>query len=203
MNKLFLLLISLSPIVASAQRWSLDSCIHYAFTHNLSMIQSERNIEANKINETLAIGNFLPTLNGQASHGYNWGQRIDQFTNQFATARIQSNNFGLASSLNLFNGFQQMNTLRQSALNTEASKWSYEKMRNDIALNVSSAYLTVLINKEFMEIAKRTLDASDRQVKRMEKLVAVGQLSQGNLNEMLAQQAADNASYVSQQFRIG
>jgi outer membrane protein len=161
------------------------------------MIQSERNIEANKINETLAIGNFLPTLNGQASHGYNWGQRIDQFTNQFATARIQSNNFGLASSLNLFNGFQQMNTLRQSALNTEASKWSYEKMRNDIALNVSSAYLTVLINKEFMEIAKRTLDASDRQVKRMEKLVAVGQLSQGNLNEMLAQQAADNASYIS------
>ncbi len=145
----------------------------------------------------MAMGNFLPTLNGQASHGYNWGQRIDQFTNQFATARIQSNNLGIASSINLFGGMRQVNTMKQASINTDISELNYQKMRNDIALNVASAYLNVLVNKEFADIARRTHDATERQVKRMEKLVNAGQMSQGNLNEISAQESTDNANVVS------
>jgi|JI6StandDraft_1071083.scaffolds.fasta_scaffold01568_7 outer membrane protein len=190
----FILLYSLSGI---AQAWTLDSCVSYARTHNTAIHQSENNIKLSEINETLALGAFLPTLNAQGSHGYNWGQRIDQFTNQFASERIRSNNFGIASSINLFNGFQQVNNLKQSELNTDAGKWNYQKMLNDVSLNVASAYLNILITKEFYQIASRTLEATDRQVSRMEKLVASGQLAQGNLNEILAQQASNNASVVS------
>ncbi len=187
----------LCNVIANSQTWTLDSCVTYARTNNISVHQSENSIKLSEINETVATGGFLPTLNAQGSHGYNWGQRIDQFTNQFATERIRSNNFGIASSINIFNGFQQINTLKQSELNTDASKWNYQKMLNDISLNVASAYLNILINKEFNQIAKRTLEATDRQVSRMEKLVASGQMSQGSLNEILAQQASNNANVVS------
>lgn len=187
----------LFPLFLSAQLWTLDSCVSYAHQHNLSIRQSEQNIRISEINETVALGSFLPTLNAQASHGYNWGQRIDQFTNQFASQRIQSNNFGLATSINLFNGFQQVNTMKQSSLNTDVSNLNYQKMQNDIALNVATAYLNILINKEFVAISQRNFDATGRQVKRMEKLVAAGQLSQGNLNEILAREATDNASLIS------
>jgi outer membrane protein len=185
------------PLFCQAQQWTLDSCISYAFQKNLSILQSEQSVRLAEVNELTATGGFLPTLNAQASHGYNWGQRIDPFTNQFASSRIQSNNLGIATSLNLFNGFQQVNTYKQAQLNVDVSKWNYEKMRNDIALSVASAYLNVLVTKEFMDIAQRTLDATDRQVKRMEKLVTAGQMSPGNLNEIMAQQASDNASLVA------
>jgi outer membrane protein len=191
----FLLL--LFPLFSLAQAWTLDSCINYAFEKNLSILQSEQSISLAEINEKTAVGGFFPSLNAQASHGYNWGQRIDPFTNQFASSRIQSNNLGIATSINLFNGFQQVNTYKQSQLNSEVSKWNYEKIRNDIALGVASAFLNVLVSKEFMDISRRTLDATDRQVNRMEKLVVAGQMAQGNLNEILAQQASNNASLVS------
>lgn len=187
----------LFPFLSHAQSWTLDSCINYAFEKNLSILQSEQNIKLAEVSEMTAIGGFMPSLNAQASHGYNWGQRIDPFTNQFASSRIQSNNLGIATSLNLFSGFQQLNTYKQAQLNSEASKWNYEKMRNDIALGVASAFLNVLISKEFADISRRTLDATDRQVKRMEKLVNAGQLAQGNLNDILAQQATNNASLVA------
>ncbi|MBX7051728.1 MAG: TolC family protein [Flavobacteriales bacterium] len=190
-------LFALNSVTGFSQVWSLDSCVSYALHNNLSVLQSQQNIKLSEINENVALGGMLPTLNAQGSHGYNWGQRIDPFTNQFASQRIQSNNFGIATSLNLFNGFQQVNTLKQSGLNTEVSKWNFEKMRNDIALNVATAYLNVLINREFEEIAKRTLESTDRQVNRMQKLVDAGQMSVGNLNELLAQQATNNASLVS------
>jgi outer membrane protein len=184
-------------IKVDAQAWTLDSCIQHAYTHNLAIQISEENIGLSALNETQAIGNMMPSLNGQASHGYNWGQRIDPFTNQFASSRIQSNNFGIATSVNLFNGLRQVNTLKQAGLNTETAKWNYEKMRNDIALNVASAYLAVIINKEFMDIARKTLDGTERQVKRLEKLVGAGQLAVSNLNDMQAQLASDNATFVS------
>jgi outer membrane protein len=181
----------------NSQSWSLDSCIVYAFENNLSVQLSEGNIELSRLNETNSMGAMLPSLNAQGTHGYNWGQRIDPFTNQFASSRIQSNNFGIATSVNLFNGLRQVNTLKQAGLNTETARWNFEKMRNDIALNVASSYLAVIINKEFMDIARRTLDGTDRQVKRMDKLVAAGQMAVSNLNDMQAQLAADNASYVA------
>ena len=198
-NRLWITLTTLwfSASTAHSQSWSLDSCIAYAFQNNLSVQLSEENVALSKLNETTAMGAMLPSLNAQGGHGYNWGQRIDPFTNQFASSRIQSNNFGLATSVNLFGGLRQVNTLKQAGLNSETAKWNYEKMRNDIALNVASAYLAVIINKEFMDIAKRTLDGSDRQLKRMEKLVAAGQLAVSNRNDMQAQLASDNASFVA------
>lgn len=179
------------------QVWSLDSCIAYAFEHNIALQQSALNVSLAEINQQTAVGGLLPNLNAQASHGYNWGQRIDQFTNQFASERIRSNNLGIATSVNLFNGFQQVNAVRQANLQIERSKADLDKMKNDIALNVASSFLTVLLNKEFLDIAKSNRDNSEAQARRLEKLVAVGQQAEGNLNDMLARLASDEASLVS------
>jgi len=192
-----ILLLLLSSVASHAQVWSLDSCIQYASQHNLAIRISEQNIKLSEVNETTALGGMLPSLNAQASHGYNWGQRIDPFTNQFASSRIQSNNFGVATSMNLFGGFQQYNTWRQAEINTEVSLKDYEKAKNDMALNIASAYLNVLLTREFSQIAQRTLNATGSQVERIQKLVNAGQLAQGNLNEIQAQQASDNANYVA------
>lgn len=195
--RLLFILLVLTPAAMQAQVWSLDSCIAYAYQNNLAVKISEQNIKLSEINETTAWGGMLPTLNAQGGHGYNWGQRIDPFTNQFASSRIQSNNFGIATGVNIFGGFQQYNTWRQAEVNTEISKKDFEKARNDMALNIASAYLNILLNREFMQIAERTLQATSVQVQRIEKLVTAGQLAQGNLNDMRAQQASDNANYVS------
>ena len=142
MRSLAFALVFLLPAMVSGQ-WSLDSCIQYAFHNNISIRQSALNREITEANELTSLGNMLPSLNAQATHGYNWGQRIDPFTNQFATERIRSNNFGVSTGVTLFNGFALVNTWKQAGLNSESNKWTYEKMRNDIALNVATSYLTV------------------------------------------------------------
>ncbi len=187
----------LLPTAGSAQPWSLDSCVAHALKHNISLQQSALNIELARLNEMTAKAGTLPNLNAQASHGYNWGQRIDPFTNQFASERIRSNSIGVATNVNLFNGFQQINSIRQAGIMVEKNKADFDKMRNDIALNVASSFLTVLLNKEFMAIAKSNVNNSLAQVRRLEKLVAVGQQPEGVLNDMLARLATDEASYIS------
>jgi outer membrane protein len=143
------------------------------------------------------LGGMLPNLNAQGTHGYNWGQRIDPFTNQFASERIQSNSFGISTSVNLFNGFQQSLSYKRSMLEIQRSKWDYERLRNDVALNVASGYLQILLTQELESIARTNVDQTLQQVRRIEKLVAAGALPPSNLDQMNAQLATDDASLVA------
>ncbi|MFN9798898.1 MAG: TolC family protein [Bacteroidota bacterium] len=182
---------------AAGQGWGLDSCVSYAVNHNPGLRMSELNVELADLNRTAALGGMLPSLNAQAVHGYNWGQRIDPFTNQFATERVRSNSLGISTSVNLFSGFQQWNTARQAGADIETNKWNYEKARNDLSLNVASAFLSVLVNRELLGIAEANVLNSSAQVSRMERMVAAGQIAEGNLDQMRAQLANDRSTEVA------
>ncbi|MFM7619912.1 MAG: TolC family protein, partial [Bacteroidota bacterium] len=82
-------------------QWTLQQCVSTAVERNIGLKRNSLGLEQTKLSQEQALGNFLPNLNGQISHGYNWGQRIDPFTNQFATQRIQSNSLGLSTSVTL------------------------------------------------------------------------------------------------------
>ena len=181
------------------QEWSLQKCINKAFENNIQIKQSELGLGLAHADKKQAIGAVLPSVNASATHGYNFGQTIDPFTNTFATSRIQSNRFAASTNLTLFNGFQTYNSIKQSEVNVEARKADIEAMQNDVVLNVSSAYLGVLFNQEFVNIAQSTLNATQQQVDRVQKLVDAGQLPAGNLSDIQAQLAADQATLIGSQ----
>lgn len=194
-----LVFVSLHLCLCAQDTWTLQRCIDHAFAQNLTIKQGELNVQLSALNKKAAAGNMLPSLNGSATHGYNWGQTIDPFTNSFATERIRSNSFGLQTSVNLFSGFQLQNALKQAASDIEAAEAGLEKTRNDIALSVASSYLGILLNREFVSIAQRNVEATSTQTSRVQKLVNAGSLPQGSLDEMNAQLAADEAQLVAAQ----
>src|SRR6478609_648292 len=110
-----LLLGILMSIQAYGQKYySLEECISLAFKNNISIKQrelSKQSAEADKLQSKL---NLLPSLNGSATHNYNVGYAINPVTNTATRdATFRNNSFGLNSSMTLFNGFQNVNTIRQ------------------------------------------------------------------------------------------
>lgn len=195
----FLTLVFIAVISTSfgQEVWTLQKCIDYAFQNNIQIQQSQLNLELSEIGKQQNFGAMLPSLNGSASHGYNWGQTIDPFTNSFATERIRSNSLGLSSSLTLFNGFQNVNRYKQSDIDIEARKADLEKQQNDVALNVANAFLGVLFQEELLRIAKSNLENTDQQVQRISQMVDAGASPRGSLLEIQAQRAADQANLIS------
>ena len=179
------------------KKWTLEECINYALEHNINIKKQLLNVEYQ--NEALLQSKLgmLPNINGYASHGYNWGQRIDPFTNEFASNRVRSNNFNLSADLNLFSGLQQTNTIKRNLLNKEAARYDAEAYKDEISISVATAYLQVLYNKEFVQIAKDQLDISNQQVDRTKKLVDAGTLAKGDLLTIQAQAASEQLSVVN------
>lgn len=188
----------LIPLMLSAQDlpWSLERCIMHARENNLTVKKQFLNVKLAKTEEVQSKYGLLPTLNGSASHSYNWGQTIDLYTNQFATERVQSNNFYLSTSVTLFNGFQKLNSIRQSQLNLQISELDVEKTMNDISLNVTTFYLQTLFYQELVKVSENQLDISRQQAERTAKLVKAGTLAQGELLNIEALVASDELTLI-------
>ncbi|MEZ4720605.1 MAG: TolC family protein [Flavobacteriales bacterium] len=195
MSRFLITILFLVPLAINAQKvMTLSECIQLAWQNNLQVKQAELSLDSREAQMKNSKTNTLPNLNGFANHNYNWGQRIDPFTNQFANTRVQSNSFGLSSSLNLFNGLQNHYNIKAQQAAYESAEYDLESRKNDIALATASAYLLVLLTDELVTNAENQVRITQSQLDRVKKLVDAGSSNIGNQYDLEAQLARDNSS---------
>ena len=199
---LFLHLLFLSLFVNAQTEWTLKDCIDYALEHNLQLRQQKLNIDYSKNTFTQSKAALLPNLNASASGNFSSGRSVDPYTYEFTENNVSSYNFSLGTSITLFNGFQKQNTIKANKYNMMASLQDYEKLKNDISLNISTAYLNILFARELLKIAKEQVHISDLQLKQTEKLVNAGSLPNGSLLEAKAQKSNDELQEVTYQNQL-
>lgn len=198
MKKLFLLLFALmASVMAFPQEvWTLEKCIEHALTSNISIKQQMLQVDANKATLLQSKLDLLPSLNGGAQHGYNYGKTVDRYTNQFASNSVQSDNFYLGSQLTLWDGFQKINQMKRNKAELEASSYDTDRYMDDLSLNIATAYLQILYYKEVLRTAQSQVDISQQQTDRLAILVKEGKSAQGDLYNIQAQLASAKVSVV-------
>lgn len=206
--KLFLSLFVFTAFSINAQEpttpkmWTLEQCIDYALKNNIQILQSELNTDLSKTNLLQSEGALLPSINANASHSYNIGRTIDRFTNQFADQQVLSQNFGVSADINLFSGFQNINSIKQSRYDYMASKFDVDKTRNDVSLNIATAYLQVLYSMDAVNNAQNQSGITLAQVERTKKLVEAGSAAKGVLLDIQAQLASEELTVTSAQNQL-
>ncbi len=191
--------LSISCSLPAQQTFTLQQCVEQAWANNLQIKQNELSIEANESQLQSSKANVFPNVNGFASHNYNWGQRIDPFTNLFATTRVQSNSFGLSSNVTLFNGLQNYQNIKSQEAGLESVKYDLETQKNNIALSVSAAFLQVLLVEELIISAEEQVTISKNQLDRVKKLVEAGASNIGVQYELEAQLSRDRSTLTQRQ----
>lgn len=190
--------VMLLGINLTAQKlWTLEECIDYAFENNLTIQQSALNVESSDYDLTQSKLGLIPSLNASSSQSFGWGRSPDQQTNIYSTEYKQNTYFSLNSEVTLFNGLQQINSIRKAQFDYLANKYDSDKIRNDISLNIAASYLSILFNIELVNNAQRQVDISKEQISRTQKQVDAGAVARGSLYDIEAQGAADEANLIS------
>lgn len=175
----------------SDKMWTLEECINYAKKNSLLIQRAILTREANKVNYDQSRASLFPSINGAASTSYNFGSRRVAETDFVATQNAQTVDVGLSADMNLFAGFQTQNNIKSSRAYYEASLAEINQTENNLSLNVASAYLDIIFNKELLKAAQLQLKNSQEQIERTEKLVSAGALPESNLLEVKAQVASE------------
>lgn len=172
---------------------NLQQCIAYAWGNNIQLSRSELDLEQKENAYEQSRYNRLPSLNGNASHNYNFGRTVDPSTNQFANQRSQNNGFSLSTNVLLFNGLQMMNESRQAKWSQDASTHNLQKAKDDAALTIANQYLQILLLTERQKQLQNQYKTSQDSRNRTKTLFDAGAVAQVKMLEAEAQLASDES----------
>jgi outer membrane protein len=194
----FTFCLGLNNILTAQKIWKLEDCINYAFENNLQIKQQVLNTRYNSNQLLQSKIGLAPDLNAGIGTGVSWGRALDETTYEFTqNETIISGNANASSSLTLFSGLQQYNTIKQNEFNLMASLQDLEKLKNDISLAIAAGYLQILFNTELMTVSKNQLELTRMQVSRTSKLVDAGSLARGSLLAIEAQAATEELNVIN------
>lgn len=171
---IMLLLVGFSA-TAQEKKWTLKESVSHALENNISVLQGKNTLLSNEQDIIAAKGQFLPSFSGNLGQGMNIGSGFDPVSNsRISNQIINSFNYGVNASVNIFNGFRLTNLYKQSQLNLETNQLELNRIKDDISLNVVNAYLNVLFNIENLDIAKSQYEFTKKQLDQVNKLVDAG-----------------------------
>lgn len=194
MKKLFFVLINLTFVfqgTAQDKKWTLPECVLYALENNISIQQSELDVEATDIERLTALGAFLPSLNLGGSLSENTGLSFNPVTNSPETTTFLSANGNINVGYTLFNGLRNYRQVQRAEISKLASQYRLDKMKDDIALFVANGYLQVLLNKANLNVIEAQNQVTKQQIKQTQDLVDAGVLPRGDLLEIQATDASE------------
>ena len=188
------LLLLVSFFAFSQEPWTLRKSVEYALGNNISVKQAD--IQSRLAVLTLNQNRLqqIPNLSAGLSSGLNFGRSIDPTTNQFTTTQLFNSGFSMSSAVTVFNFFSIRNNILGSRYDSEASRINVERIRNDVALNVATAYLQILVAEEQEKIAKVAVQQTQQNLDNTLKRVNAGALPELNVAELEAQLALDSSS---------
>lgn len=182
---------------AADKIWTLEECINYAWENNLNIRGSQLDQLNNEITLKQSKFDLLPNLSAGGSIGKSFGRTIDPVSNSFVSRDFVSGGLSANSNLTIYQGGRLRNTIKRNELNLEAGQLNLQKSQNDVALDVASRYLTVLLNAEQLENSRFQLEVTSAQLEQTVVLVEAGSVPYSNQLDLESQVASNEVQVVN------
>lgn len=181
------------------QVWTLEDCINYAIENNITVKRQELSAEIAEKNYLQSKMELLPNINASGNHYYNSGKAINYDTYTYENQDFQGGSLSLTSEMEVFRGLSKHNNIKKNKFNFLSQIQNTEKAKNDITLNITTAYLQILLNKELFDNAEEQLEVTLEQVDKTKKLVEIGNAAKGDLLQIQAQAAVERADLTNKE----
>jgi outer membrane protein len=182
----------------SARTLSLDDCISIGQSKATEILKDRNTVSSAGAQVLEAYGQFLPNLSMDASLGYTGG---NQYLTVAAPTLVQTQrsalDYQLQSSVNIFNGFSNLASLRAAVLGRKAADLSLDRAKQDIALDITQSFLQVILDKQVLEYAGHNLGTSDQRESQLQALTATGRNALSDLYQQQAQTSSDKLLFIN------
>ena len=133
----------------------------------------------------------------------NWGRSVNMQDLQIIQNQLnQSTGASLRASVDLFNGFQKSYDSKIKQVQYEITLQDAGQLKNNISIEISRAYLQILLSKEALKVTQESYGSISEQVARIRKFVEAGSQAMGPLLEIESQMASERVQVVSAQNQL-
>lgn len=177
--------------------WSLQRCVDYALQNNLTVKQQEVQKRLADLTLRQSRLQMIPGFSGTVTGGYTDGRSASLGDNQYVNQTVFNSNGSLNMQANLFSWFYQQKTIAANKLDAQANSFLLEKARNDLAFNVATAFLQILLNIQTEKVNEENVRLTNSNLENTKKLVIAGSVPESNQADLEAQLALDSSNLVT------
>lgn len=172
-----------------AQSLTLDDCMRYAVEHSTAVNEKRLAADDSRSDYIESFGSFFPSISASVGGATNFGRSIDPATNNYTNVTTFSNSYSLSASMTLFDGLQNINTIRAAKVARSLGAMESEIASDETAMETMSAYMDVVYYKEAVEIARLHLESSQNTLQLTRQQYGLGLKSAADVAEIESQTA--------------
>ncbi len=180
-------------------KWDLQACLDYAKANNITLNSYRLNRLSSEQDLQLSKAAILPNLSAGLSPSLTNGKVADNNTGDLKSGPRLSGSTSLNSAVTLYNGGYLKNDILQKDLLVKAAGLDLAAAENDITLQITEAYLNILLAKENIVYVKDVVATSQAQVRQQQQFYDVGSVALKDLIQLQAQLANDKYTLVTAQ----
>jgi len=182
---------------------TLEECIQLALQNKADVKIAHDQVRMADAQLEAAWGNFLPSVNFSLRGSRNVqgeGRRFFsglEFTAPASTREYYSS--GLSLSQPIFTGGRLLNNRKYAMLNSQQADIGYANTKEQVIMDVVSAYFQVLRAREFVRVYESTLESSQAQVDLVKERYNLGAVAQSDVYKAQTQAGNDRINLLQQQ----
>jgi outer membrane protein len=196
----FLILFSGFTGNAQSKIWTLEECINYALSKNISVQKTFLTNDRNQLNANQAESNRLPSVSASVSQNFNWYKGFDSTTGSYGSSSgSNSTNYSLSSNVSLFNGNKLTTKIKQAELDLQSGRFNSETVKESIGLSILNAYLQVLYDIESVSNAEKQIVSTTEQLNLAKERMDLGVISVSDYLQIKSELATEKSTLASAQ----
>jgi outer membrane protein len=172
-------MLSVSVIFVNAQEvhkktLTFEEAVKIALQNGVLLNQQKNNLELNQIQKTSNILGLGPTLSAQATAAQVDGNTFNQNAGKVINGVFDQVNGSINANWNIFNGFGQLNRVKQYSNLLDAQAFYVNRTAQDLINTIAGQYLTVLVDSELLKISNENWEALKKQLEQVKEQVNLG-----------------------------
>ena len=183
-------------------RWDLQTCLDYAKTNNIQLNTLRLTEKTTEQNYLLSKAARQPTLVGTVPITYTHSKNANPVVGGFQTQSSFAQSFVVASGVTIYNGGYITDDIRQKNLEIESANLNVLQTLNDITLQITQAYLAILLAKENVIYEQDLVNTTDSQVVQGKNEYEAGSIAKNAYIALQAQLATDKYNLITAQSTV-
>ncbi len=177
-------------------KWTLQQCIDYAMQHNIQINNLRLNSQSAGQDLAQSRAARQPDLNGSVGHSLTRGKILDTNGVSYRAHIGFVGNYSLNSGIVLYNGNYVNNDIKQKGFLEQVANLDVVQTENDITLQITQAFLNILLARENIVYLQDVVNTSDSQVRQQQLLYNAGSIARKDFVTFQAQTATDRYNLV-------
>lgn len=190
----------LASVVAQEKVWTMNDCMRYGVENSPAVKKQIYTHDTYKAERNASVASFFPTVSTRIEGQFSYGRSISPGTNTYIGNTSTFNNYyGLSTQIPIFTGGQLINQWLQAKSNIKMGKNDIQKAKDDLALEIMSAYADVVYYKGTIKMASDKLEESNHTLYKVKRQEELGLKGKADIAQFEAQVAADDYLLTHQQ----